>query len=136
MLPVIVMACVYVCVSEYLGDVKYCLSPPIIKVLQHQKQILVQKHTYTRTHGVVFTLLWLCYRNMQIFNNTVFEINKFCTHACAHYDSHVYTNICVSLYVETVVYHIWHKKFKYIWKLTLFNPFQIKFNKIQVKDLD
>lgn len=33
MLCVIVMACVYVCTSEYLGDVKNCLSLPIRKVL-------------------------------------------------------------------------------------------------------
>lgn len=33
MLRVIVMACVYVCTSEYLGDVKNCLSLPIRKVL-------------------------------------------------------------------------------------------------------
>lgn len=34
-----VIVMVHVCMSEHLGDVKYCLSLPIIKALQHQKQI-------------------------------------------------------------------------------------------------
>ena len=52
MLHVIVMA--YVCMSEYLGDVKHCLSLAIIRALQHQKQILQQTHINTLTGWFIY----------------------------------------------------------------------------------